>query len=71
MFQVLIPSAPCRHRSPAAFFHLPNISSFHASAIAMEDSKVVVPSMGDSITEGTVASVEKQAGVSITFSADN
>ncbi|KAK9868695.1 hypothetical protein WJX84_000868 [Apatococcus fuscideae] len=38
------------------------ISPFHASAGAQEDARVVVPSMGDSITEGTVVGIEKQPG---------
>jgi len=36
--------------------------SFQSSALLAGDIKITVPSMGDSISEGTVASVAKQAG---------
>ncbi|BDA40879.1 Dihydrolipoyllysine-residue succinyltransferase component [Coccomyxa sp. Obi] len=42
--------------------HSASLRSFHASAIASADVPVAVPSMGDSISEGTVASVEKKQG---------
>lgn len=35
---------------------------FHGSAVAQEQTKVVVPSMGDSITEGTLCALEKAVG---------
>ena len=35
---------------------------FHATSPAWKDVTIAVPSMGDSITEGTVASVEKKEG---------
>eukprot|EP00873_Tetraselmis_striata_P016448 jgi/Tetstr1/436712/TSEL_025495.t1 len=35
---------------------------FHASAAAQEPFKVLVPSMGDSITEGTLCALEKAVG---------
>lgn len=35
---------------------------FHTTSPAWKDVIIAVPSMGDSITEGTVASVEKKEG---------
>lgn len=35
---------------------------FHVSIAAQEDIKIEVPQMGDSITEGTIASIERKAG---------
>ena len=55
----------CRLRlfqTPVAHACSQGFSHFHASAGTHEEARVVVPSMGDSITEGTVAGVEKQPG---------
>ena len=46
-----------------------NTRSFHSSPIAREDIKIEVPNMGDSISEGTIAGIERKAGTFIqTFS---
>ena len=53
----------CSNRIPIVhnlFQSLPR--SFQSSALLAGDIKITVPSMGDSISEGTVASVAKQAG---------
>ena len=38
------------------------LRGFHATALQSADVTVTVPSMGDSISEGTVASLEKKPG---------
>lgn len=48
---------PLLHSQPACI-----VRGLQTSAALADDIKIVVPSMGDSISEGTVASVAKQAG---------
>ena len=36
--------------------------AFHVTTIANEEIKIEVPQMGDSISEGTIASIERKAG---------
>lgn len=50
--------------SPNALFRLTQrrLKSNKSSAAAVEESTVVVPSMGDSITEGTISTVMKSVG---------
>lgn len=35
---------------------------FHGSRLARAEAKIVVPSMGDSISEGTLVSLQKSVG---------
>ncbi len=53
----------CSNRIPIVYNQFQSLSrSFQSSALLAGDIKITVPSMGDSISEGTVASVAKQAG---------
>ena len=53
----------CSNRIPIVYNQFQSLSrSFQSSALLAGDIKISVPSMGDSISEGTVASVAKQAG---------
>mmetsp|Transcript_35515 Transcript_35515/g.100514 ORF Transcript_35515/g.100514 Transcript_35515/m.100514 type:complete len:455 (+) Transcript_35515:132-1496(+) len=51
-----------RQLSPATPWSPVRSALFHSSRLAMEDAKILVPSMGDSITEGTLVSLEKKVG---------
>ncbi|DBA99624.1 TPA: hypothetical protein ACH3X3_012191 [Trebouxia sp. C0006] len=56
----------CSNRSPIVYNQFQSLSrSFQSSALLAGDIKISVPSMGDSISEGTVASVAKQAGEAV------
>lgn len=53
----------CSKGSPGMHTRVHNaFRGFQSSSLLAGDIKIEVPSMGDSISEGTVASVAKQAG---------
>lgn len=64
MFNHMPYTLVCRNAVTQRTAALPGLwqRGFHASAARSADVSVSVPSMGDSISEGTVASLEKKPG---------